>query len=61
MVTLAEENRPTMFDADCVFKCESTDTKPTVGFRPNSYCFENDTAKWFYFTGTEWKEVGWNA
>ena len=40
---------------------ESTDTKPTEGIGENSRFFELDTGKKYYFNGTTWKEVGWNA
>lgn len=36
----------------------STDTKPLTKVYPNTLFLELDTAKFYYFNGTAWVEVG---
>lgn len=36
----------------------STDTKPTTQIYKNTLFLELDTAKFYYYTGTSWVEVG---
>lgn len=52
-------NGSTTFERE--YRGLSTDNKPTETVAPNSLFFELDTGKFYYFDGTEWKEVGAEA
>ena len=53
MISIIQHRQPLEHD----YKGLSTDTKPT-DCAINSTFLELDTARLFYFTGEEWKEVG---
>ena len=43
---------------DGYYVCESSEDKPTEDIEKFAMLIEVDTAKIYYFDGTEWKEFG---
>ena len=59
MIT-ANNKRSVTFVENAQITGESTDEKP-MNAGVNSLFLELDTGDFYYFNGTEWKLVGWNA